>query len=219
MTDSPRDPQTIVAAGYDRVAERYLAWSGERPSDARLRALTIADEAIPRDTDVLELGCGAGRPMTERLADGRRLVGVDISASQLELARRHVPAATFIQADLLELERPAASADAVVAFYVLTHVPREQLPVLLTKIHGWLRPGGIFFASFGVEDDPGTVDDDWLGVPMYFSHYSARRNRRLVENAGFGIEWSEVLAEPGDRFGARFLWILARTPRGTGGPG
>jgi SAM-dependent methyltransferase len=217
MTDSSPDPQAIVAAGYDRVAERYLAWSGDRPSDARLQALTIADEAIPPDADVLELGCGAGRPMTERLAEGRRLIGVDISASQLELARRHVPAATFIQADLLDLERPASSADAIVAFYVLTHIPREQLPVLLGRIRSWLRPGGIFFASFGVEDDPGTVDGDWLGVPMYFSHYSARRNRRLVEDAGFAIEWSDVLAEPGDRFDARFLWILARAPEGEGG--
>jgi hypothetical protein len=47
---------------------------------------------------------------------------------------------------------------------------------------------------------------------MYFSHFSARVNRRLVEAAGFTIEWSEVLTEPEDRFDARFLWILARAP-------
>ena len=203
-------PQDLVAAGYDEVAERYLAWSPGRPSGARLRILELADATIPRGTDVLELGCGAGVPMTARLAESRRLTGVDGSATQIALARRNVPSATFLQADITTLERPVASVDAVAAFYVLTHVPREELAPLLDRIRGWLRPGGVFIASFGVEDDPGTIEPDWLGVPMYFSHFSARVNRRLVEAAGFTIEWSEVLREPEDRFDARFLWIVAR---------
>jgi SAM-dependent methyltransferase len=201
-----------VEAGYDRIAERYLAWSGNRPSAARQRALAIAVAAIPRGADVLELGCGAGRPMTAALAVGRRVTGVDISSAQLDLARANVPRATFLQADLTTLEWPAASFDAVVAFYVLTHVPREAHAEVLARIRRWLRPGGVFLASFGVEDDPGGIEADWLGVDMYFSHFSARVNRRLVAASGLEIEQAEVIAEPEDRFGARFLWILARAP-------
>jgi SAM-dependent methyltransferase len=207
-----RRPQEIVAAGYDQVAERYLAWSPGRPSGARHRVLELADGTIPRGADVLELGCGAGVPMTATLARGRRVTGVDISATQIALARRNVPDGTFLQADYTTLERPAASADAVVAFYSLTHVPRTELAPLLGRIRTWLRPGGTFLASFGVEDDPGTIEDDWLGVPMYFSHFSARTHRRLVEAAGFAIDWAEILTEPEDRFDARFLWILAHAP-------
>jgi SAM-dependent methyltransferase len=207
-----RRPQEIVAAGYDQVAERYLAWSPGRPSGARHRVLERADATIPRGADVLELGCGAGVPMTATLARGRQVTGVDISATQIALARANVPGARFTRADLTELERPAASADAVVAFYALTHVPREALAPLLARIRTWLRPGGTFLASFGVEDDPGTIEDDWLGAPMYFSHFSARVNRRLVAEAGFAIDWAEVLTEPADRFDARFLWILAHAP-------
>lgn len=206
-------PQDVVAAGYDRIAERYLAWSALRPSAARLRALEIAHGAIPAGADVLELGCGAGRPMTATLAAGRRLTGVDISHAQLELARAAVPDATFVQADLTTLDWPAATFDAVVAFYVLTHVPRDLHADLFARVRRWLRPGGVFLASLGVEDDPGEIEADWLGVDMYFSHFSARRNRRLVQEAGLTIEWAEVLAEPEDRFDARFLWVLARAPR------
>jgi cyclopropane fatty-acyl-phospholipid synthase-like methyltransferase len=209
---SAGSPQSVVAAGYDRIAERYLAWSGLRPSAARLRALAMADAEIPPGADVLELGCGAGRPMTATLAAGRTLTGVDISSSQLALARVNVPSATFVQADLTTLDWPAASFDAVVAFYVLTHVPREAHADLLARIRRWLRPGGVFLASFGVEDDPGGVEPDWLGVDMYFSHFSARVNRRLVAAAGLKIERAEVIAEPEDRFDARFLWVLARAP-------
>jgi SAM-dependent methyltransferase len=209
----PGSPQAIVAAGYDRIAERYLAWSGDRPSAARQRALAIADSAIPPGADVLELGCGAGRPMTAALAASRNVTGVDISVAQIALARLNVPGATFLQADLTTLDWPAASFDAVVAFYVLTHVPRDAHADLLARIRRWLRPGGVFLASFGVEDDPGGVEADWLGVDMYFSHFSARVNGRLVAAAGLEIEQADVVPEPEDRFGARFLWVLARAPR------
>lgn len=206
------DPKRIVADGYDRIADRYLAWSPGRPSTARLRALDLADALIPRGADVLELGCGAGIPMTARIADGRHLTGIDISPEQIRRARRNVPGAAFRVADMAAFEWPPGSVDAVVAFYSLTHVPRDEQPSLLCRIHDWLRPGGAFVASFGVEDDPGTVEADWLGVDMYFSHFSARRNRRLVEEAGLVVDWADVLVEPEDRFGARFLWVVARRP-------
>ena len=209
----PADPVAIVAAGYDRIADRYLAWSPLRPSAARLRALDLADDRIPPGAEVLELGCGAGIPMTARLAAGRRLIGVDVSAEQIRRARRNVPGATFIHADMTTIERPAASLDAVVAFYSMTHVPRQRLAGLFERIASWLRLGGVFVASLGVEDDPGGIEDDWLGVPMYFSQFSARVNRRLIEEAGLVIERADVVNEPEDRHDARFLWVLARAPR------
>lgn len=183
-----------------------------RPSEARLTYLRKAQDLIPASSRVLELGCGAGIPMTAALADGREVTGVDISPRQIELARRNVPAATFLQADMTAVDFPPASFDAVAAFYCLTHVPRDDVPPLLARIRGWLRSGGIFIATMGVEDDPGTIEDDWLGVPMYFSYFTARQNRRLVEEAGFVIDSAEVLIEPEDRFDARFLWVVAHTP-------
>jgi SAM-dependent methyltransferase len=206
------DPKRIVAAGYDVVAERYLDWSGKRPSGPRLRWLSMALALIPPGADVLELGCGAGIPMTAALAEGRHVTGVDISATQIELARRNVPAATFRQADMTTLDFPAASFDGVVAFYSLTHVPRDQQGPLLERIARWLRPRGVFIASMGVEDDPGEVEHGWLGVDMYFSHFGAKQNRRLVERAGLKVEQAEIDAEPEDRHDARFLWIVARVP-------
>ena len=206
------DPKRIVADGYDVVAERYLDWSGKRPSAPRLRWLSKALELIPPGAEVLELGCGAGIPMTAALADGRRLTGVDISATQVGLARRNVPAATFRQADMTTLDFPASSFDAVVAFYSLTHVPRDEHGALLERITRWLRPGGVFVASMGVDDDPGGVEQDWLGVDMYFSHFGAKKNRRLVERAGLRIESAQIDTEPEDRHDARFLWVVARAP-------
>ncbi len=206
------DPKKVVAAGYDAMAERYLAWSDLRPSAARLRYLALAQDLIPLGADVLDLGCGAGIPMTATLAAGRNVAGVDISAAQIALARANVPSASFIQADLTTLDLPAGSLDAVVAFYSLTHVPRAEHATLFGRIRSWLRPGGLFLASLGVEDAPDEVEADWLGVDMFFSHFSARVSRRLITEAGLLIERADVEAEPEDRHDARFMWVVARAP-------
>jgi len=217
MRPLPRviDPKRIVAEGYDTMAERYLAWSDLKPSPTRLSYLAVALELIRPGSDVLDLGCGAGVPMTAALAEGRAVTGVDISATQLAMARHNVPGATFLLADMTALTFEPASFDAVVAFYSVTHVPRDEQAELLGRIHGWLRPGGLFLASMGADDEPGDVEPDWLGVDMYFSHFGAKANRRLVENAGLVVERSELAVEPEDRHDARFLWIVARAPSGS----
>lgn len=208
-----RDPRRVVADGYDAVAERYLAWSPGRPSGNRAAWLQRAIDEIPPGSDVLDLGCGAGVPMTRALAtDGRRVTGVDISARQIELARANVLAATFLQADMTVLDLPPASLDAVVAFYALTHVPRAEHAALLGRILGWLRPGGLLLATMGADDSPDEVEEDWLGAPMFFSHFGARTNRALVRRMGFDIEEAVVAEEPEDRHAARFLWVMARKP-------
>ena len=210
--ESAIDPRRIVADGYDAIAERYYAWSDERPSATRRRWLARALELIPPGADVLELGCGAGVPMTRALAAGRRVTGVDISARQVELARAAVPEATFVHGDMTALDLPPASFDAVVAFYSLTHVPRADLPALLVDVRRWLRPGGVFVASMGAQDAPDEVEEDWLGAPMFFSHHGARKNRAMVRRAGFELEQAVVEAEPEDRHDALFLWVVARRP-------
>jgi ubiquinone/menaquinone biosynthesis C-methylase UbiE len=161
---------------------------------------------------VLDVATGTGGVAIRAARFGADVTGVDISPVQIALARTNVPTATFVEADMTSLQLAASSFHAVVAFYSLTHVPRDEHAALLERIAGWLRPGGVFVASMGVEDDPGGIERDWLGVDMYFSHFSAKRNRRLVEAAGMEIESADVLAEPGDRHDARFLWIVARAP-------
>jgi SAM-dependent methyltransferase len=179
-------------------------------SASRRRWLAKALELVPAGADVLDLGCGGGVPMTQALAAGRQVTGVDISARQIELARAAVPEATFVHADMTGLHFDPASFDAVVAFYSLTHVPRADLPELLASVRRWLRPGGVLIATMGAQDGPDAVEQDWLGAPMFFSHHGAKKNRALVRRSGFELEEAVVEEEPEDRHGALFLWVVAR---------
>ena len=201
----------IVRDGYDRIAQRYLEWSG--PSGVRRRQLDRLLALLEPRSRVLELGCGAGEPVTRELSALHDVTAVDVSTTQLELAARKAPGATLIRADMSELDFPERAFDAVVAFYSLTHVPRDRHAGLLRSIARWLRPGGLFFATMGAEDNPDDYGDDWLGAPMFWSHFDAATNQRLVEEAGLEIADASILDEDEDGVPVPFLWMTARRPR------
>jgi hypothetical protein len=46
---------------------------------------------------------------------------------------------------------------------------------------------------------------------MFFSHFDAETNRKLLREAGFELLVDEVVAQDEGEYGiARFLWILGR---------
>ncbi len=207
----------VVEAGYDRVAEAYLA---SKDADDPTTLAGLAGMLPPGNpAAVLDLGCGAGVPVTRWLAArGFMVTGVDISARQLELARRHVPAATFVKADMTGLRFGPGSFDAVVAFHSIIHVPRVEHAALLERIHGWLRPGGPFLATLSVGEWEGE-EGDWegWGAAMRWSHYDKDSNLKMLRGAGFEISSAEVRTGggAGDRE-ETWLWVLARKPQRKG---
>ena len=209
MTDPHRE---LIETGYDRVAERYLATKDERDPLVLSALEEVARELSP-GAPVLDLGCGAGVPATRWLADrGFDVTGVDLSERQLDLARERVPGATFLKADMTDLDFDAGTFDAVVAFHSIIHVPREEHPALLGKIRRWLKGDGLFLATLTLTDFVGE-DGDWegWGAPMRWSHYDAATNVAMLRDAGLHIVYAEPRAGGGTgKAGETWLWVLAR---------
>jgi SAM-dependent methyltransferase len=207
-SSSASDSRAIVRAGYDAIAERYAQWQVEGlPTFVWVPRLL---DLLAKNSDVLEVGCGNGVPAGRLIAERHNYTGVDISAAQLELARVAVPRGAFVQADYTKFD-PGRRVDAVVAVLTLTHVPREEHGDVLARFATWLRPGGLLLATFGTGDQPGWFENDWLGAPMFFSHFDADTNRRLVQEAGFELLEDEVVPMLEDGHGeVRFLWVIAR---------
>jgi SAM-dependent methyltransferase len=204
-----RNPKEIVARGYDAIALRYAKWAGEVNSPT-LDWLRELDARLPDGANVLELGCGRGVPGTRELARRHRVTGVDISAVQIELARHHVPEASFVHADATELDIAAGSLDAVVALYVFGHIPVDEQRELIARIALWLDEGGLFLATFGAGEAGEDVDDDWLGAPMFFASLGGDSHLPLLRDCGLEPERDEVIVqnEPGHGDVA-FHWVLA----------
>jgi SAM-dependent methyltransferase len=202
------DPRTaLVGAGYDAMADTWEEWSSSITDDPRGDWLQRLVERLPDGAEVVELGCGNGTVETRELARRFHLTGVDLSEEQLRRARARVPDASFVHGDVTSIAFEPGSLDAVCAFYVLNHVPRDLLPTLFGRVHAWLRPGGLFLATLGAGD----IEDwqgEWLGVPMYFSGYDPARNRELLSSFELVADEVVTIAEPeGD---VSFHWVLAQ---------
>jgi SAM-dependent methyltransferase len=205
-----RDPKEIVARGYDAIALRYAEWAGQIESPA-LEWLRDLDRRLPDGADVLDLGCGRGVPGTRHVARRHRVTGVDISAVQIELARHHVPEASFLHADALDLEVAPGTLDAVVALYFFGHLPLSDQRELVGRVGLWLRDGGLLLATFGAGEPGEDVDQDWLGAPMYFASLGGDAYLPLLRDSGFEPLRDEVVVqhEPGHG-DISFHWVLAR---------
>ena len=204
------DPKRIVEKGYDAIADRYAVWAATDETDLRMHHVAKLFELIPPGSEVLELGCGSGVPVAKALAERFNVSGVDISKAQVDRARVTLPTAHLIHADMTTVRFPEEAFDAVVALFSIIHVPRDEHAELLVRVRSWIKPGGYLLANMASRDDPGTIDDDWLGTPMYSSGFDAATNEHLIQSAGFDIIEADVITHEEDERPVSFLWVLAR---------
>jgi ubiquinone/menaquinone biosynthesis C-methylase UbiE len=117
---------------------------------------------------LLDAGCGIGLE-TSRLAASHphaRVVGLDRNAELLETARRRGPQRSnleWLEADLIALDLPEASFDAVRTERVLMYLPDGAFERGLSELVRLLRPGGrlaLFELDYGATILAPGADDD-----------------------------------------------------------
>lgn len=207
------NPKRVVARGYDSITDRYLELVESMGTTVRDKYMRVLMDDVPAGAQILELGCGVGLPMTKQLSSQFTVTGVDISEEQLRLAASNVPEATFVRGDMTQLSYPDSSFDCVAAFYSITHVPRNEHPGLLASIHKMLKPGGLLVATMGAGDLSDVIDPDWLGAPMFFSHFDGDTNVALITDAGFEIVSARDEPEMEHGRPVCFRWVVASKPR------
>ncbi|WP_374199646.1 methyltransferase domain-containing protein [Micromonospora sp. NBRC 110038] len=102
------DGRALVEHGYDALSYHYRA---DDAGDGQYAPwLAALHRRLPGSATVLDLGCGCGVPAARFLAAaGHHVAGVDISAVQVERARRLVPTGTFLRADATRVDLPPGS--------------------------------------------------------------------------------------------------------------
>jgi ubiquinone/menaquinone biosynthesis C-methylase UbiE len=195
------DPTAIVEDGYDKIARTYH----ERRDKFKNNELLIGFSVLlPSRGDVLDVGCGAGVPVTRFLVDaGFNVTGVDVSSSMLALARGHVPEVSLLKMDMRHLAFAADCFDGVCAFYSLFHVPRKEHFQVLFGFNRLLRKGGNLLFSSGRREWEGV--EDFHGADMFWSHPDREATRQMVIDAGFTVNMSDVQEHGGEKQ----YWVMA----------
>lgn len=171
-TTSPtRDFYEINADSY---AESTLSLDMAR-SVRRFRSLLMADARV------LDLGCGGGRDLIALRAAGLRPTGLDISPALARIAH-NVSGCPVVVGDLRDPPFDDGSFEAIWASASLLHLRRNELPRTLRRVHGLVRPGGLFFASVkaGMGEER-AADGRW------FTYFNPEEWRALLSAAGFSV--------------------------------
>ena len=180
-TDPKVDYKAFVRQAYDACAAAY---DESRRAEPGSEIQGLSDRLSDGDA-VLDIGCGAGVPIAKSLAARYRVTGVDVSPEMIQRAQQHVPAGNFKRADIMSIQMPPASFDAVIAFYAVFHIPREEHPDLFRRIHRWLKPGGYLLCTLSHFSEEGYTEEDFFGVTMYWSNYSFSEYLEILAGAGF----------------------------------
>jgi len=197
----------IVKAGYNKIADRYLA---KRTRDsANVRLLDDFIELLAPKSKVLDAGCGAGVPIAQMLAEHFDLIGVDFSEAQVELAKKNVPNGHFFCQDMTQLDFPDESLDGICSYYAIIHIPREEHEALFTSFYRMLKTGGIALLCLGAQDLVDDIDEDFLGARMYWSHYDSETYLTMLKESGFSIIWAKHISDEICE-SAKHLFVLAQ---------
>ena len=181
--DPACDYKALVRRGYDACAASYHESRSAEPG-AELQGLT---RRLVDGGAVLDIGCGAGVPIASSLAARYRVTGVDVSPEMVRRARRNVPTASFVCADVMSVRLPSSNFDAVVALYSVFHLPREEHALLFRRVHGWLKPGGYFLCTLSHRSEEGYTEQDFFGATMYWSNYGLGEYVDMLTEAGFVV--------------------------------
>ncbi len=171
--------QTSTVGHYEDNAASFR--EGTKDHDVSQNYNALLSQFEPgASLDILDFGCGPGRDVGYFKSLGHRPVGLDGSDTFCKMVEQHTGCDVICQG-FLQLDLPAAAFDAVFANASLFHVPRQELPGVLAKLHTCLRPGGILFTS-----NPRGTGEQWYGE-RYGNYQEFDEASACLQAAGFTV--------------------------------
>lgn len=142
--------------------------------------------------NALDIGCGCTGRLTKALLNsGFSVVGIDVSAKMVNIARELQPSVTFIHADICKLVLPN-KYDFITAWDSIWHIPLSEQRKVITKIVDSLTVGGIFIFSFGGTEQADFHYDDSMGSKVYYSTLGVNGFLTLLIELGCSIKHMEL---------------------------
>jgi len=192
------DSCQVSVATFDRLADRYA--DKYFSLDLYDRFLEQFAKRIDRKgARVVDIACGPGN-VTARLARFRpdlRLVGIDLAPGMIEQARRRVPTAEFLVADCRQLDRLGRAFDASAFAFGLSYLTNDDAKRFFTSLNATLADSALLYLST-ITGEPGWsgFETSGSGDRVYLEYRSVGEVVSMVERAGYGVEFMEVIDSP-----------------------
>jgi SAM-dependent methyltransferase len=138
---------------YAGFAQAHFARPAVRALRAHMVKRVLQKTGAGRESRVLSLGCGIGDTELLLAPHVRELVGVDLSPAavrqaRLDAAGAGITNARFEEGSLESLSGAFGTAkfDAIIAIFLLHHLPDSMLDGAPALIRERLAPGGVFYS-------------------------------------------------------------------------
>jgi cyclopropane fatty-acyl-phospholipid synthase-like methyltransferase len=140
--------QRNVYKVYDKIAN----WFAENRYGVMEHIyLDLLISRIRSNADVLDIGCGTGKPILEYLSNNNlNIIGVDASTEMLTIARNNFPTNEFVLEDMRKLALNK-KFDAIIAWHSFFHLPADEQPKMFEIFESHLIPKGILLFTSGTE--------------------------------------------------------------------
>ena len=203
-----KDMRKIVEEGYERGDYVGAFRTTDKPNKMEERFLKKLFKLLPKNPTILDFGCGIGIPFDKWLVEhGCKVTGIDISQKHIGMAKKNVPKAKFIRGDFSKIEFKE-TFDAIISFYAIFHIPREEHKDLFLKMHSLLNEGGIILVTLGTSGSEYGEEKDWAGATMAWSTYEPKEYKKMIKDVGFTILEATFEGQPGDE--EYHFWVLAQ---------
>ena len=197
-------PSDRIPALYERHA---AAWDAARSGPFFERSWIDRFLApIPPGGGLLDLGCGAGRPIAEYLvARGFQVTGVDSAPSLIALCANRYPDHRWIVADMTALAL-GQRFDGIIAWNSLFHLTAERQRGMFEIFAAHAAPGAplLFTSGPAASEAIGT----WQDEPLYHASLDSAEYRDLLDHHGF-VVLDHVAQDPD--CGGHTIWLAQRS--------
>ncbi|MBT2131407.1 class I SAM-dependent DNA methyltransferase [Aliiroseovarius lamellibrachiae] len=165
------DPKTLAV--YDAQVAEYEKRVAQKPTPGLTEFVT----RLPPGGHILDLGCGPGSSAVELMEQGFSVDATDGSAEMV--ARAAARGVTARQALFHEITGDGLY-DGIWANFSLLHLPRAEMPEILSRLRLALKPDGVF--HIGLKLGKGEARDR-LG--RFYTYYQEDELTDLLTRAGF----------------------------------
>lgn len=186
-----KEIEKINASSYNKAALEYAKIFSKNPN--YLIVLNKIINKLPKNSKVLDAGCGAGIPVSKFLSKKFKVIGIDISSRMLKLAKKNVPNAKFKKISLTKIKFRPQTFDLICSFFSLFHVKKEKIPTVLKNFYKSLRNNGYLIVALGESKKEKEEFLNFLGEKIYYASTPKEKLEKILKKLGFKLIFSKYL--------------------------